>query len=403
MITPAQKPRPDTGHVGLGDMAALIGSGIKAGLKAGKNLVGDAVDYLGNKFGVLPEGEPAGIGHNNPPPEFRMPTALGALQRSPEDQAFFEEFRPEMYYHGTRGDFSEFNPAMLDLGVHVGTPEQANERLLDVARMKGEIPSYGNFDSDKPPVIPEATVMPVRVNVHNPLRMPDVGNWKSSSKVIEELEKQQYQNSGIDIDEIMQAYDDIAMSDPIGNYSDPDDWIESMENRELLEIINEEIQKAGYDGIVYKNIVETTSMGEGEIMPEAKAKIAEIKKELLVINDAATARMEATRPLEATVPRAADETLTASEVMKRIKAANDWDIQNSPEAFKTPEEMAREDQLMDLRDDLETQRYSPDSMIILNPEDIRSPNAAYDVDRRDSYDIMSDAGALAGIQNTGIA
>jgi len=42
-------------------------------------------------------------------------------------------------------------------------------------------------------------------------------------------------------------------------------------------------------------------------------------------------------------------------------------------------------------------------MIILNPEDIRSPNAAYDVDRRDSYDIMSDAGALAGIQNTGIA
>ncbi len=111
--------------------------------------------------------------------------------------------------------------------------------------------------------------------------------------------------------------------------------------------------------------------------------------------------MEATRPLEATVPRAANETLTASEVMKRIKAANDWDIQNSPEAFKTPEEMAREDQLMDLRDDLETQRYSPDSMIILNPEDIRSPNAAYDVDRRDSYDIMSDAGALAGIQNTG--
>ena len=67
------------------------GSGIKAGFKAAKNLVGDAVDYLGNKFGALPEGEPAGIGHNNPPPEFRMPTALGALQRSPEDQAFFEE------------------------------------------------------------------------------------------------------------------------------------------------------------------------------------------------------------------------------------------------------------------------------------------------------------------------
>ena len=380
-------------------MAALIGSGIKAGLKAGKNLVGDAVDYLGNKFGALPSEDMQKI----EPPMSAPKTALGALQRSPEDQMFYEEFRPEMYYHGTRGDFSEFNPAMLDLGVHVGTPEQANERLLDVARIKGEIPSYGNFESDSPPVIPEARVMPVRVNVHNPLRMPDVGNWKNSSYVIKELEKQQYQNSGIDIDEIMQAFDDIAMSDPIGNYSDPDDWIESMENRELLEIINAEIQKAGYDGIVYKNLVETTSQGEGAIRPEARAKIAEIKKELLAVSDAATARMEAARPPKATIPRAANETLTASEVIKRIKAAGDWEMQNSPEDFKTPEEMSRENQLMDLRDDLEKQRYSPDSMIILNPSDLRSPNAAYDVDKRDSDDIMSDAGALAGIQNTGIA
>jgi len=399
VITPARRPRPDTGHVGRGDMAALIGSGIKAGLKAGKNLVGDAVDYLGNKFGALPSEDMQKI----EPPMSAPKTALGALQRSPEDQMFYEEFRPEMYYHGTRGDFSEFNPAMLDLGVHVGTPEQANERLLDVARIKGEIPSYGNFESDSPPVIPEARVMPVRVNVHNPLRMPDVGNWKNSSYVIKELEKQQYQNSGIDIDEIMQAFDDIAMSDPIGNYSDPDDWIESMENRELLEIINAEIQKAGYDGIVYKNLVETTSQGEGAIRPEARAKIAEIKKELLAVSDAATARMEAARPPKATIPRAANETLTASEVIKRIKAAGDWEMQNSPEDFKTPEEMARENQLMDLRDDLEKQRYSPDSMIILNPSDLRSPNAAYDVDKRDSDDIMSDAGALAGIQNTGIA
>ena len=380
-------------------MANLIGEGGRAVFG---NVGKDLADYLGRKFGVLPEGEPAGIGHNNPPPEFKMPTALGALRRSPEDQAFFEEFDPNIYYHGTRGDFSEFNPAMLDLGVHVGTPEQANERLLDVARMKNEIPSYGDFESDSPPNIPQARVMPVRVNVHNPLRMPDVGNWKNSSKVIEELEKQQYQNSGLNIDEIRQAYDDIAMSDPIGRYGDPDDWIESMENRELLEIINTEIQKAGYDGIVYKNIVETTSQGEGAILPEARAKIAEIKKEFLTINDAATARMEAARPPEAILPDA-DAQLAGGEAEKRVQAFLDYNVQNSPEDFKTPEELFRENQLMDLRDDLETQRYSPDSMIILNPEDIRSPNAAYDVDKRDSYDIMSDAGVLAGIQDTGIA
>ena len=384
-------------------MVTTIGiNAVKAGLKAGKNVVSDAVDYLGNKFGALPEVEPAGIGDNNPPPEFRMPTALGALRRSPEDQAFFEEFSPDMYYHGTRGDFSEFDPNMLDLGVHVGTPEQANERLLDVARAKKEIPSYGNFDSESPPIIPDARVMPVRVNVHNPLRMPDVGNWKNSSKVIEELEKQQYQSSGININEIMKAFDDIAMSDPIGKYGDPDDWLESMENRELLEIINAEIQKAGYDGIVYKNIVETTSGGMGEILPEARPKIAEIKKELATLSDVANARLEAARPPEATLPDAASQ-LAGGEAEKRVQAFLDYNMQNSPMDFRTPEEMAREDQLMDLRDDLELQRYSPDSMIILNPSDLRSPNAAYDVDNRDSYDIMSDAGALAGIQNKGIA
>ena len=374
------------------------GLGIKAGLKAGKNLVGDAVDYLGNKFGALPSEDTQKI----EPPMSAPQTALGALRRSTEDQAFFEEFDPNIYYHGTRGDFSEFDQNMLDLGVHVGTPEQANERLLDVARIKGEIPSYGNFESDSPPVIPDAKVMPVRINVHNPLRMPDVGNWKNSSKVIEELEKQQYQNSGININEIMEAFDDIAMSDPIGNYSDPDDWIESMENRELLEIINAEIQKAGYDGIVYKNIVETTSGGMGEILPEARSKIAEIKKELATLSDVANARLEAARPPEAILPDA-DAQLAGGEAEKRVQAFLDYNVQNSPEDFKTPEEMARENQLMDLRDDLETQRYSPDSMIILNPSDIRSPNAAYDVDKRDSDDIMSDAGALAGAQNTGIA
>ena len=380
-------------------MANIIGEGGRAVFG---NVGKDLADYLGRKFGALPEGEPAGIGHNNPPPEFRMPTALGALRRSTEDQAFFEEFDPNIYYHGTRGDFSEFNPAMLDLGVHVGTPEQANERLLDVARMKNEIPSYGDFDSDSPPVIPDAKVMPVRINVHNPLRMPDVGNWKNSSKVIEELEKQQYQNSGININEIMEAYDDIAMGDPIGKYGDPDDWLDSMENRELLEVINAEIQKAGYDGIVYKNIVETTSGGMGEILPEARSKIAEIKKELATLSDVANARLEAARPPEATLPDA-DAQLAGGEAEKRVQAFLNYNMQNSPMNFRTPEEITRENQLMDLRDDLETQRYSPDSMIILNPSDIRSPNAAYDVDKRDSDDIMSDAGALAGAQNTGIA
>jgi len=380
-------------------MANLIGEGGRAVFG---NVGKDLADYLGRKFGVLPEGEPAGIGHNNPPPEFKMPTALGALRRSPEDQAFFEEFDPNIYYHGTRGDFSEFDQNMLDLGVHVGTPEQANERLLDVARIKGEIPSYGNFESDSPPVIPDAKVMPVRINVHNPLRMPDVGNWKNSSKVIEELEKQQYQNSGININEIMEAFNDIAMGDPIGKYGDPDDWLDSMENRELLEIINAEIQKAGYDGIVYKNIVETTSGGMGEILPEARAKIAEIKKELATLSDVANARLEAARPPEATLPDA-DAQLAGGEAEKRVQAFLNYNMQNSPMNFRTPEEITRENQLMDLRDDLETQRYSPDSMIILNPSDIRSPNAAYDVDKRDSDDIMSDAGALAGAQNTGIA
>jgi len=35
-------------------------------------------------------------------------------------------FNEPTYYHGTFSDIEEFDPNMVDIGIHVGTQEQAN-------------------------------------------------------------------------------------------------------------------------------------------------------------------------------------------------------------------------------------------------------------------------------------
>ena len=58
------------------------------------------------------------------------------------------------------------------------------------------------------------------------------------------------------------------------------------------------------------------------------------------------------------------------------------------ESLKTPREIAREYELSDLRDQLDTQRTSPNSLIVLDPENIRSVNAAFDPDKSESSNLL---------------
>lgn len=122
-------------------------------------------------------------------------------------------------YHATSADFDVFDTSKSDLGAHFGTQEQANQIA------EGRL-SYGN----KPPAI-----MPVYLNITNPLRLKDDGSFHS------EYIADQLVRKGI-----LSKQDAKRIKD--------EGWRKNVENNAF---IREKIEAAGYDGVVYKNTQET--------------------------------------------------------------------------------------------------------------------------------------------------
>ena len=133
------------------------------------------------------------------------------------------------------------------------------------------------------------------------------------------------------------------------------------------------MKELGYDGIEYKNLVESTTGGQGELLPEAKAKIDVINAELREISEAASKRRDVS------LPDIGDPDADAK--------IQEW-LKIESESLKTPKEIAREYELSDLRDQLDTQRTSPNSLIVFDPENIRSVNAAFDPDKSKSSNLL---------------
>lgn len=66
-------------------------------------------------------------------------------------------------YHGTKADFDQFDPALSgDIGIHFGTPEQANSVIRRVWRWPGD-PEY----------VEGGNIRPVDLDLKNPLRVYD--------------------------------------------------------------------------------------------------------------------------------------------------------------------------------------------------------------------------------------
>ena len=314
---------------------------------AAKKFGGTIVDAMGRKIGVLPD----------------------------KNQAFKDTFNKPTYYHGTFSNIEEFDPNMVDLGVHVGTTEQANERLKDlIGKSYNDIPYDG------------AQILPLKVKVKNPLVMHDVGMWNDSEQVFNNLYERA---SGKDIwgnpskrgfepdKKLQQALEEKIDFEELENifasFGDRDAWQDSMENREFLDEMKDVLKELGYDGIEYKNLVESTTGGLGELLPEAKAKIDVINAELREISEAASKRRDVS------LPDIGDPDADAK--------IQEW-LKIDSESLKTPREIAREYELSDLRDQLDTQRTSPNSLIVLDPENIRSVNAAFDPDKSESSNLL---------------
>lgn len=199
--------------------------------------------------------------------------SLGAnalFTRKPNN--IMNEFNPETYYHGTRSDIDAFDSNLVDLGVHVGTKSQANERIQDLVKRDDPVysspfDSFKNIESQKPNStfrtgqgpMEGAQILPLKVRASNPLRMRDVGEWDRSEVVMHYLEKM-LADKDVDprLKEAFEDFDFEGLDDVREQFWDTYEWKASVENREFLDEIRDRIKDAGYDSIVYRNMVESS-------------------------------------------------------------------------------------------------------------------------------------------------
>lgn len=149
------------------------------------------------------------------------------------------------WYHGTNRDFSEFKQGHDGL-IHVGTPDQANERIKDRWSTDGEAPRN----------------IPVFVKGKNFLRTEDLGSF-GGSEMLREAEKQGAKFPF----EKMREYDELYDLSNKFTYGSKRDYY-----RESQDLRNQMLKDAGYDGVIYKNT--------GEVPPFLQDQMDKLSLEL---------------------------------------------------------------------------------------------------------------------------
>jgi len=304
------------------------------------------------------------------------PSALEApldMSSGARMQRAAEQGKTADVYHGTYADYSSFDPERLDIGLHVGTPEQAANRLRDTAN-----PLIGGRSSY---YASGANILPLKANLGNSLTMPDVGDWGNSLQVLEELKNVK----GFDKSQIEALIDDAEQAMSSASLKGMT-WTETPENKTFLNEIKDIILNSGYDSIKYQNAVENDYYDLADITDEAK----NIKRELGYGLDYFEQRVRARMP-QVPDPQAPDATERLQEF---INAKFD--------DYILPEEAQAMDSLKaQMREVSNNPRYLKDnnSYIILDPaQNVSSRFAAFDPTKRGSGNLMAGAaGATVGL------
>lgn len=277
-------------------------------------------------------------------------------------------------FHGTHAeDITEIDPNEIDIGLHVGTAEQATNRLKDLSNIFSGSGRYSGTYREG------ANIMPLRVKASNPLEMSDVGDWKDSYQVLVGLRgNKAFAKEANDIEDMLQEAGEIA-----GQYAYGDElWRDSMENRQLLDEARSMIQGKGYDSVRYLNQVENTYGSEGSLTEAADA----------IIRD----RSSAHDYLESQVRKRMPEPPEPNDPAFQQKIAEY--LSAKFEQYASPEELQT---MSRLREEISSLRNSPSSKndpysyIILDPSNIRSVNAAFDPAKRESANLMYGLGGMA--------
>ena len=215
---------------------------------------------------VTPPTAPSPVGTGVPPPSDVLQISpqvgtipAGGIVSLPIDEAS-RAARAEKQgfnidsYHATRGDFTTFEKG--DLGYHFGSTEQANTRLW-MRRSRGENPDMMWTDEEiaaanRGEPLPQENIMPVKLRLHNPLELPDVGHWQRPEVIIRRTLETEWGESRADELQDLEDKSD-KLREPYGFM---DDWAASPEASEIMDELRDLMKKDGYDGIKYRNIVE---------------------------------------------------------------------------------------------------------------------------------------------------
>lgn len=135
---------------------------------------------------------------------------------------------PLVVYHGTSSDFMEFSPAFTrDIGFHFGTSAQAGR--------------FGNI------------VMPVYLNIKNPLRVEDRFSRQGEMSAFSEDIHYETDITSAESDRLLELAREVDQKWDDGRDADNTMIAEAKEFWALAQRV---IQRSGFDGLVYKNDVE---------------------------------------------------------------------------------------------------------------------------------------------------
>jgi len=264
-------------------------------------------------------------------------------------------------YHASRKDFTEIDPNEVDIGLHMGTYEQAENRMRDTVNPDQLGRWHGDLDEGE-------TFYPLIMKRNNPLEMDDIGAWNDSETVGAALQKMpQFK----DVRETLFNLED-EINELRYQFDSDRDWLDSTENKEILAEMRKMIEDKGYDSIKYKNQVENRYGSDTGLRESAMKRKGQIGDEISYIEEAIRSRMPE-RPLpDVNDPDAARK---VQEWLKggRPKIAD----------YATPEEAARLEQLraesMQLSEAPENYN-DPYSWISLGDQGVKSLHGVADPD-----------------------
>ena len=216
------------------------------------------------------EGETKTISVRGEEVTYTTPDMPGTFPPSKESRVQYDQSLPIQAYHGTRSDIANFE--IGDIGFHFGTYEQANNRLRGTQRDKGE--NTGE------------NIMPVNLDIRNPIELLDVGNWDNPLELAEKMLASSIRIKKLNPDSSIgtDGSDSKARLEEI--YDRAQEFIEfyggddlalrgTEEGFQMLDEIQRIIKDDGYDGVKYLNDFEA----EGSMTLEGKKKYAALQRQ----------------------------------------------------------------------------------------------------------------------------